>query len=262
MAHQACESGQSAVETALTVPMMVFFVLGVIQLGMMHQAQLMTEYAAYRAARAGVVNHADCELMENAAFISLLPTLPPPAIGVGGSRADTLFNAGALYLQYRWIPLNRRFLTGLERVEVDIVNPTRNQLNGLFNTYGSHLQRKEIDWDDVRDEQVIRANLLTVRVTYNYQMRIPFADRLIHSWFMGINRLQDLKGIQFENQKAFGVMGSQTYLEGVGATRGGVFPQLAALAATGTYVIPLTATYSMRMQSNPFRQGMQSCVVN
>ncbi|MGI5862757.1 MAG: TadE family protein [Myxococcales bacterium] len=261
MARDARESGQSAVETALTVPMMVFFVLGVIQLGMMHQAQMMTEYAAYRAARAGIVNHADCELMEDAAFISLLPTLPPPRIGFTGSRADTLLNAGLLYHQYS-IPGNRSYLTGLQRVEVDIVNPTRSELGRLFNTYGSHLQQKEIDWDDVRNEEVIRANLLTVRVTYNYQLRIPFADRLIHSWFMGINRLKDLRGIQFENQKAFGVVGSHAYLEAAGATRGGIFPQLAGLAATGTYVVPLVATYSMRMQSNLFKQGMQSCVVN
>ena len=262
MARCSRESGQSAVETALTLPMMVFFVLGVVQLGMMHQAQLMTEYAAYRAVRAGIVNHADCEIMRDAAFISLLPTLPPPLIGAASSRVDTLPRAAALFLQYR-IPGNKRYpLVGLDRVVLEIMNPTKSRLNTLFNSYGSHLDQKEIDYDDIRNEDVIRANLLTVRITYYYQMRIPFADRLIHGWFMGIERLGHLRGIQFENQRVYGVS-EQNFLETAGATRGNVFGKLAALAKIQkVYAVPLVATYSMRMQSNLFKSGMAGCAIN
>src|SRR5438105_930062 len=67
--------GQAAVESALVMPLMVFFVLGIVQLAMLQQAKLMTEYAAFQAARAGVVWNGNNERMHDAAIVALLPTL-------------------------------------------------------------------------------------------------------------------------------------------------------------------------------------------
>ena len=66
--------GQAAVESAIVIPLMTFLILGVLQLAMIQHAKLMTDYAAYNAARAGIVWNADRWIMENAAIISLLPT--------------------------------------------------------------------------------------------------------------------------------------------------------------------------------------------
>src|SRR5256885_5594472 len=71
----AKESGQALVETALTLPLMLFCVLGTTQLFMMLQARVMAEYAVYRATRAGSLNHGDCEHMKQAALLSVLPTI-------------------------------------------------------------------------------------------------------------------------------------------------------------------------------------------
>ncbi len=68
------ERGQALVEAAIVMPLMVFFILGVIQMAMVQHARIMTEYAAFNAARAGIVWNADRLLMENAALISLMPT--------------------------------------------------------------------------------------------------------------------------------------------------------------------------------------------
>lgn len=68
------ESGQALVESALVMPLMIFFILGIVQLGMLQHAKIMTEYAAFNAARAGIVWNADPFVMQNAAIISLLPT--------------------------------------------------------------------------------------------------------------------------------------------------------------------------------------------
>lgn len=67
------ESGQALVESALVTPLMVFLILGVIQLAMIQHAKIMSEYAAFNAARAGIVWNADPFIMESAATISLLP---------------------------------------------------------------------------------------------------------------------------------------------------------------------------------------------
>lgn len=245
--RQRAESGQTLVETALIVPMMLFFILGTIQLGMMHQAKLMSEYAAYRAARAGIVNGGDCKRMKDAAFLALIPTM--------GQRVDTLTKLVTVRTLLRFDPRANKHGMVLDKVKVEVVNPRKSDLNGLFSTYGSHLGGQEIDWDDVRDAKVIEANLLSVRVRYNYRLWIPFANRMIHSWFMGAEYLKYVRGVQFENPEfgagpaAVGGM-TQLLLEAKGAQRGGDFPTIAALTLADIYVIPLVSTNTMRMQSN------------
>ncbi|OJH41594.1 TadE family protein [Cystobacter ferrugineus] len=265
------ESGQAAVEAALIVPLMVFMVLGIIQLGMMHHARLMTEYAAYRSARAGIVNHAHCELMRNAALVSVLPTLGPTPSGQPG-RVDTLLRAAKHYREYAVSGTNNPVLFHipgkLEKVRVEVLNPKKSQLSNLFSTYGDAMKAQEIDYDDVRDDAIIRANLLSVRITYFYEMRIPFANWLIHGWFMGFDSLDKLKGIQFENQR-LGGQASHQALEKLGASKGKTSRQkndykLISGLATGQrkYIIPLVTTYSMRMQSNMMQKHVSPCAVD
>ncbi len=251
------QSGQVAVETALVVPMMVFMVLGTIQLGMVHHARLMTEYAAYRAARSGIVNHGDCNLMEKAALVALVPTLAP--ISGSNGRSDTLDNAWLVHRAYTVAiaarPLGFYTRGPLPLMRVEVVNPRRSDLTRLFSTYGSHMQQQEIDFDDIRDSTVIAANLLSVRVTYFYEMRIPFANWQLHSFYMGREYLNGLRGVQFENKRVGGQSATE-YLLARGATRDQDHLLIANLARSGSqYVIPLVATWSMRMQSNLFNRA-------
>lgn len=250
--------------------MMVFLVLGIIQLTMLHHARLMTEYAAYRAARAGIVNSGACNYMKEAAILGVLPTLGP-APGVPG-RTDTLFRALLVYQSYSKLWNDQKYLLkgapGLPVVKVEVLNPKKSELGSLFNTYGvfggatNRVHTEEIDFDDIRDAKVIAANLLTVRVTYHYEMRIPFANKLIHSWYMGYELLKYVRGVQFEAKNVAG-MNEFDALEAKGATKGGNFVKLAAMARFGnTYVVPMIATYSMRMQSNLMKKQIQGCAIN
>lgn len=67
------QRGQVLVETAIIMPVMIFVILGALQLMMMMHARVMTEYAAFNAARAGIVHNADANIMRNAASIAALP---------------------------------------------------------------------------------------------------------------------------------------------------------------------------------------------
>ncbi|WNG19465.1 TadE/TadG family type IV pilus assembly protein [Cystobacter fuscus] len=265
------ESGQAAVEAALIIPMMVFMVLGIIQLGMMYQARLMTEYAAYRSARAGIVNHGSCVNMHYAALFAVLPTLGPTPLGNPG-RVDTLDRAIQVYAEYAEEGMNspRLFhIPGqLEKLRVEVLNPKRSQISGLFSTYGDAMKAQEIDYDDVRDDTIVAANLLTVRITYFYEMRIPFANWLIHGWFMGFDSLDKLRGLQFENQRLGGGASHQA-LEALGANKGKTSRQkndyrlISGLALDQRkYIIPLSANYSMRMQSNMMQKHVSPCAVD
>lgn len=277
----ARESGQAAVEAALIVPMMVFLMLGIIQLGMMQQARIMTEYAAYRAVRSGIVNHGSCKLMRQAAIVAVLPTLGPPVwnpLGVKG-RTDNLVDALKLYHMYTKLgtdmdphyPLGFAPPKMVPIVKVDVLNPKKSQLTGLFNSYGvwsatkNRTYKEEIDYDDVRNDTVINANLLTLRLTYHYNMRVPFANKMIHAWFMAAEWIRYAHGVTFDNKTVMGVSES-TALETKGAGRGGYYPQFALLAkgwnGKQMFLIPFTATYSMRMQSNMMKKHIETCAVD
>src|SRR3954466_2176325 len=106
--------GQTAVETALVLPLCIFLLLGIVQLALMQQARLMTDYAAGEAARAGVVWSGSAERMRDAATFALLPTL---------GRCDDW-----QHLEQTWLRAQRESL-----VRVDTVSPVRG------------------DWDELED---------------------------------------------------------------------------------------------------------------
>lgn len=264
------ESGQVAVEAALIMPLMVFMVLCIIQLGMLHHARLMTEYAAYRAVRAGIVNSGSCNIMQDSALISLLPTLG--SVGPVPGRSDTLGRALVLHRTFKELNLNENKYLGSELpvIRLQVLNPKKSQIPTLFNTYGvysSHnnqTHRAEIDFDDQRDARVIEANLLTVRITYFYEMRVPVVNKFMHAWYLGLEFIGDLRGPQFDNKEVLG-MSETTYLRLRGAAKGGDYARMALLASrtpVPMFVVPMVATYSMRMQSNLMRNQVEGCAVD
>src|SRR3954466_11583767 len=86
------ESGQAIVEAAFVLPAMIFLILCAIQLAQIQQARLLAEYAAFNAARAGIVHSGDPEVMHDAARLSLLPA---------PGRTDNFENLGKTLLKLK-----------------------------------------------------------------------------------------------------------------------------------------------------------------
>lgn len=272
------QSGQAAVESAIILPLMVFMLLGIVQLTMMHQARLMVEYAAYNACRAGIVWNMDKDLMTRAALISLMPTF---------AATDTIAGANDEYLGKRpgiiqtWAKMRvitsaSAFLSKLigysgqgsklDLIKVTVMNPKRAQFKG----------QPELHFDDflagpehlARNQQLREATRLTIRVRYLYWMRIPFANWIIHMAWLANEAGVQLTGpidrpavdvgmgakLEGHARNAFitGKLGDKTrpFSE---ENRTGLFRGLWLLGRYGGYYfIPMYGTYSMRMQSNPF----------
>ncbi|HEY0840991.1 MAG TPA: TadE/TadG family type IV pilus assembly protein, partial [Vulgatibacter sp.] len=74
------QRGQVAVETAIVLPLFLACLLGLLQLALLQQARLLTEYAAYQAARAGIVWNGDPGVMKDAAIFALAPTACPTRV--------------------------------------------------------------------------------------------------------------------------------------------------------------------------------------
>src|SRR5712692_6095652 len=75
------EEGQAVVEAAIVLPAMVFLLLLTIQLTQLQQARIMCEYAAFAAARTGIVQNGNNGAsngfdgpMHAAAVLAVLPT--------------------------------------------------------------------------------------------------------------------------------------------------------------------------------------------
>ena len=138
------DGGQSTVEAAIVMPAMVFLVLGILQLTMVQHARIMTDYAAFCAARAGIVFNADKKAMQRAAEIALLPTM---------GRTDTLGNVTRASSTALPREVGERNPVELPVVTVEVLNPKPGDFSG---TNAAHLGGTELDFDDIR-ETVSRA---------------------------------------------------------------------------------------------------------
>ena len=296
------DEGQAMVESALIIPLMTFLILAVIQLVMIQHAKVMTEYAAFNAARAGIVWNADRIIMENAAIISLMPTyeglFEESDLGNPMQLLKRILQRALLYQVNRRLPqaidllkngagniINQLGLPGQAQDELtgnvnDLLDEAERQadqalqtaitgalgkdntdtlvqVTTLNPTTGDFGQRgRELDFDDFSNRDATR---LTIQVRYLYYMRIPFANWVMHQAWLAGRSGQELYGAIWNPQAdAQGETGFRNVAEvqpyGFGDS---IYQRIEALADQQVYMIPLYATYTMRMQSNPYKQSLQ-----
>lgn len=233
------ESGQAAVESAIVLPLFVFLLLGILQLGLMHQARLLTKYAAYKAVRAGSLHHADVKVMERAALAVLLP-LVSRDLG-GGEHIKSVTSADDFSAKWKWrsVELNQMpEANELQYAQVTICGPERGHFPG---------NPEEVDFDDPKwstsgyDEwQQGERTKLRIQVTFNYRMPIPFANQVIHAAARQreITPVLRLKRSTDRTERPRKDDEQEKYRE------------YDRLASRGLYILPIRATYTMRMQSN------------
>ncbi|MFH1130565.1 MAG: hypothetical protein V1754_04475 [Pseudomonadota bacterium] len=107
---------------------------------------------------------------------------------------------------------------------------------------------------DTAQNQYRNDTRLTVRVHYMYMMQVPFANWIIQQAWLAAAAGRRLYGAIGNPQDAAGETGF--------GDAGGVQPfntryqVVQALAAQRIFVVPLTATYTMRMQSDVYRRSL------
>src|SRR5688572_5537640 len=116
------------IETAIVMPLFVFLLLGILQLSLMHQARLMTKYAAFTAARAGAIGNASKKRMTQASSAVLLPF-------ISGFKKNGMFysyqaRSGSDFAKnFPLASLNFQE-NGIKHVDVMICGPTKELLGG------------------------------------------------------------------------------------------------------------------------------------
>jgi hypothetical protein len=154
--HGLRESGQAAIEAALTLPLLTFLVLGSLQLFLMIQARQMAQYAAFWAAREGSVTQANCVDMKAVTLKALLPTFTVLRDVAAIRDAARRMKASG----YRYDPLRQPGFSG------DVFWLLRDR------PLVADVDRAEVE----RFDQGRAPMRLEVRLVYWFPLRIPFAN--------------------------------------------------------------------------------------
>lgn len=150
------DSGQAAIEAALSLPLLTFLVLGSLQLFLVIQGRQMAQYAAFWGAREGSVTQANCTDMNKVVLKALLPTF---TVIKNAASVDLL----ALRMQqsgYRYDPARQLGFSG------DIFWVLRD--GPLL----ADVDRGEVE----RFDQGGNPMRLDVRLVFWFPLRIPFAN--------------------------------------------------------------------------------------
>jgi len=215
------QGGQALVESALTLPLVIFMALGAIQLFMMMQGRAMAQYAVARATRAGSLKSGSCTAMLHSAVGALLPTFT--ATTTATQLADA-FDA-------------RR--------------------DGRFNPAKDQGRSEPIVWLERRSPTVrgkdeeelfdLAANsppTLSVRMVFWYPLKIPFADWVWSKLMLGYFGLRTTSAV---NPLA-PTQTAASWNEGQNID-GAVGGELVRRADRGHYSAPIQVTYTMKMMS-------------
>lgn len=155
--------GQAFVEFALVMPVYLLMLICFVQLVMLMNAKLCLEYAAFAAARAGIVNRGDMDNMKSAAATVLAPFFSVP--GAGRMSADI----GSLTAMKEAVKLritdNPDNLTALTPVAISILNDpsTVSAYNSAASTFQLSQEQK----------------LLKIKIDFDFPLEIPLANKII-----------------------------------------------------------------------------------
>lgn len=240
-----------AVETALVMPLFVFLLLGLLQLGLMHQARLMTKYAAYKAARAGSLGSAGWVEMNTAALAVLMPMASSGA--AGSERVFSSYDLDHWAGSWDRIKDNRQDGV-IPYVAVMTCGPT---LPMVLSIPGVNPTRG-VDFDDPRafgGGSWAEANVtrLHVQVTFFYRLMIPFVNGILWRLALGTadeGTMQALRMSETGVVQGVAANGSQRTIDRT---------TLQARAAAHEYILPIRASWGMRMQSKlfPYLSGFE-----
>jgi hypothetical protein len=169
------QRGATLVEFVVVFPLAVLFVLSLIQFGIVYMMKLELNHAAFMAARAGSMNHADPDIIRNTLLRGLNQSF---------EKQDTTSDAGRIGLSDLSHVKPLEIADPLQTVKVDIVNPSP----AAFKDFGvvdptakpkvTYIPNDNIEFrsDAVGSTSKMNlrdANLLKIRVVYGYELKVP-----------------------------------------------------------------------------------------
>ena len=155
--------GQAFVEFALVMPVYLFMLICFVQLVLIMNARLCLEYAAFAAARAGIVNRGNMDNMKAAAATVLAPFFSIPGIGrMSADIASLTLMKEAVKLRITDNPDN---INALTPVAISILNSP-----SPVTAYNSSSSTFQLSQDQ---------KLLKIKIDYDFPLEVPLANKII-----------------------------------------------------------------------------------
>lgn len=247
VAHR--EQGQAVVETALSLPLVVFLVLGTLQLFLLMQARLIAQYAAGRAVHAGATSFGNCARMTDAAILTLMPSFHNylGSATPGSNPSEKLANAFAARRGNKYAgtgtPRDGSPDTGYNG---DIVWIFREQ--PVASQVIAFAGGQDLNFDEPG-----RPMRLEVRMVYWFPMRVPFAD-----WVMTRAWLAQWGLLDYAAQSPYMVpRGAKWQKTSSFNPQALIKDEMKRRADRREYVFPISQTYTMRMMTPAAAQYFQ-----
>lgn len=235
------DSGQAAVESAITLPLLVFLVLGTLQLFMLLQGRILAQHAAYRAVRAGSLNHGDCLPMTHSAILAVLPSIdrtdtPDKLVESFAARRDNLHNMQG--------PGGQVAFAGGPVIEIVRERPDPFEWDGA----------EALRFDDPSSsESRLR---LELRMVYWFYMRVPFANRVISDMLLAHLGIREYQGFNplmpTQNNARWRAVSTAGY--GGNWPGGDLRDRMLQWSQSGHYLFPIQVNAAMRMMTPARRE--------
>lgn len=167
------QMGASMVEFMIVSPFLLFFGLGIMQMGLVYHAKSMLNYATFEAARTGAVTNAQIDEMRKELGYRMAPIF-------GGD--------GTMEKGLSAIARSAVAAQDLSTTKIVILNPTAysfeqhgsqktdEELGSVVAIPNSHLRSRNHDEVKTDGLNIQDANLLKIEVTYGYPLKIPILD--------------------------------------------------------------------------------------
>lgn len=197
------QKGASVTEILVVTPLVMLLGMIGIQYALMYNAKTNMTYASYEAARAGAINNADPQAIEDGLLKGLLPLLSTSSKSF---KADTT-NPLTATTQSKLV-LEKLKLDESRFMKIEIISPNEaafdacnnTQLQKILNTTNKVIPNKHNDIQNYKcsdpNISISQANVLKLRITYGYKPKIPLAKDMfvsIASFVRGSQEKFDLK---------------------------------------------------------------------
>lgn len=238
------DRGQAAVETALTLPLTIFLILGTLQLFMAQHGRIMAQLAAYKAVRSGTVRNASCKAMTHAAIATLLPSftrvLKDPSGGTPGERMANAFRRRSRNV-YQECDVRTSAACGTPSAGREAIVWVDARTNRDFSISGTG---DDHDFDNLSAGGYV----LIVRLTYFYPLTIPFADWVIHRLILAPAAASTFNALV--------IPAVETQNGAFQSTDANIVTELRDRRSRNHLALPIVVTAAMRMMTPP--RGQQA----
>jgi TadE-like protein len=185
------QSGMTVVEFALVIPIALLVVFGIVQLGLMYSAKEIVNAGAFGAARAGAFQNAQLDKMTQAMTRGLIPFYQDTTQRNDASRLSQALSSAQQ-------DTDCSSGSGDCFLKVELLNPSP----AAFEDFGITSSAADGHTFIPNDNLEIRphsvkgpksglsiqdANALKVKVTYGYEMKVPFMKSVIGAVMCGID---------------------------------------------------------------------------